>query len=87
MDGHLQESAEKALRAGLDRLEQTSIHLRRQKEGRRLQGLLLVLRPATGEILAMVGGRDYRQSQFNRAVQAERQPGSCFKPFVYLVCS
>ncbi len=47
------------------------------------QGAVLVTEPATGAILALVGGRDYRRSQFNRAVQARRQPGSCFKPFVF----
>jgi penicillin-binding protein 1B len=40
--------------------------------------------PRTGEVLAMVGGRSYNQSQYNRAVVARRQPGSVFKPFVYL---
>ena len=40
--------------------------------------------PHTGRILAMVGGWSYQRSQFNRAVQAQRQPGSSFKPFVYL---
>ena len=44
----------------------------------------MVLDPKTGSVLALVGGRDYRRSQFNRAVQARRQPGSLFKPFVYL---
>jgi membrane peptidoglycan carboxypeptidase len=44
----------------------------------------VVLRPQTGEIKAMVGGRNYGKSQFNRAFQAKRQPGSVFKPFVYL---
>lgn len=47
------------------------------------QGAALVL-GLDGRVLAMVGGRDYIQSQFNRAVQAKRQPGSSFKPFVYL---
>jgi len=47
------------------------------------QGALLSLEP-DGAVLAMVGGRSYGQSQFNRAVQAKRQPGSAFKPFVYL---
>lgn len=47
------------------------------------QGALVALDPHTGGILAMVGGRDYRQSQFNRATQARRQPGSAFKPIVY----
>ncbi len=48
-----------------------------------LQAALVALDPQTGEILALVGGRDYRDSKFNRAVQAHRQPGSAFKPFVY----
>jgi penicillin-binding protein 1A len=48
-----------------------------------LQGIVSVLDPANGDVLALVGGRDYRQSQFNRATQALRQPGSAFKPFVY----
>ena len=47
------------------------------------QGALLCLENTTGRIKAMIGGRDFRESQFNRAVQALRQPGSSFKPFVY----
>jgi len=47
------------------------------------QGALVAL-DGTGAIRAMVGGRSYKESQFNRAVQAKRQPGSAFKPFVYL---
>jgi penicillin-binding protein 1A len=49
-----------------------------------VQGALVSLDPTTGRVLAMVGGWSYQQSQFNRATQAERQPGSSFKPFVYL---
>ncbi len=48
-----------------------------------LQGAVVVLEAKTGNILAMVGGRDFDDSKFNRAVQAERQPGSTFKPIVY----
>jgi penicillin-binding protein 1A len=48
-----------------------------------LQGLVVAMDPATGAVRAMVGGRDFGQSQFNRATQALRQPGSAFKPFVY----
>src|SRR6202012_144596 len=48
------------------------------------QGALVVLDAATGAVRAMVGGRDYRESPFNRAVLARRQPGSAFKPFVWL---
>jgi penicillin-binding protein 1A len=47
------------------------------------QGALVAMSPE-GAVRAMVGGRDYRESQFNRAAQAQRQPGSAFKPFVYL---
>jgi penicillin-binding protein 1A len=47
------------------------------------QGALLAIDNTTGDILAMVGGRDYALSQFNRATQAERQVGSSFKPYVY----
>jgi penicillin-binding protein 1A len=49
-----------------------------------VQGALVSLDPTTGRVLAMVGGWSYEQSQFNRATQAQRQPGSSFKPFVYL---
>ena len=47
------------------------------------QGAILCIEPQTGYIKAMVGGRDYDESKFNRAVQAYRQPGSAFKPFIY----
>ncbi len=48
------------------------------------QGAVVVMQAETGLVRAMAGGRDYRQSQFNRATQARRQPGSAFKPFVFL---
>ena len=48
-----------------------------------VQGALLCMDPATGGIQAMVGGRDYSTSEFNRATQSRRQPGSAFKPFIY----
>ncbi|MBN8897069.1 MAG: penicillin-binding protein, partial [Rhodospirillales bacterium] len=49
-----------------------------------VQGALVSLDPNSGRVLAMVGGWSYEQSQFNRATQAQRQPGSSFKPMVYL---
>ena len=49
-----------------------------------VQGALVSLDPTTGRVLAMVGGWSFEDSQFNRATQAQRQPGSSFKPFVYL---
>ncbi len=48
-----------------------------------VEGAILVLNPHTGEILAMVGGYSFKRSEFNRAIQAKRQPGSTFKPVIY----
>ena len=53
------------------------------KKAEKLNAALVAIRPKTGEIVAMVGGRDYLENQFNRATDAMRQPGSVFKPFVY----
>jgi penicillin-binding protein 1A len=50
----------------------------------KVQGALVALDPRTGEIRALVGGREFKESQFNRVTQAQRQPGSAFKPFVWL---
>ena len=49
-----------------------------------VNGAIVALDPNTGRVLAMSGGYDFQQSEFNRATQAKRQPGSAFKPFVYL---
>jgi penicillin-binding protein 1B len=51
--------------------------------GAKNQAALVALDPRTGDVLALAGGRDFGASQFNRATQAARQPGSAFKPFVY----
>ncbi|MCK5833573.1 PBP1A family penicillin-binding protein [bacterium] len=53
------------------------------RQWKELQGALLALVPATGEIRAMIGGRDFLESQYNRSIQGGRQAGSAFKPFVY----
>ena len=50
----------------------------------KINGAVIVMEPYSGRVLAMTGGFDFRLSSFNRAVQAKRQPGSAFKPFVYL---
>jgi penicillin-binding protein 1A len=68
----LQDLAERAVAEGLSRLRIPE-----------LQAALVALDPYTGDVLALVGGRDVRSSPFNRAVRARRQPGSAFKPFVY----
>jgi len=49
----------------------------------RLQAALVAIEPATGAVRALIGGRDFTESEFNRAVQAPRQPASAFKPFIY----
>src|SRR5207237_467488 len=80
LDLQLQRIAQDAMRDGLTRVDEI---LARRKR-RNPQAALIAVDPRTGEILAMVGGRSYNQSQYNRAVNARRQPGSVFKPFVYL---
>jgi penicillin-binding protein 1B len=84
LDLQLQRIAERSLAEGLKKLEDTYPALRRKGDDDNLEGAIIVLRPQTGEIKAMVGGRSYQKSQFNRVFQAKRQPGSVFKPFVYL---
>ena len=81
LDLHLQRVAADALREGLGRVDEL---LKRRRRTASAQGAIVVINPKTGEILAMAGGRNYAQSQYNRAVSARRQPGSVFKPFVVL---
>lgn len=76
IDGRLQEAAYDAVTQGVRRMEEANKY-------KGLQGALLCMDPGTGGILAMVGGVDFAASQFNRALQARRQPGSAFKPIVY----
>jgi penicillin-binding protein 1B len=84
LDRSLQRFAETAAARGLDRLESSVSPGYRRDPGRRLQVAMMVVEPSTGEIRALVGGRDYLASQFNRVTSARRQPGSAFKPIVYL---
>jgi penicillin-binding protein 1B len=84
LDTQVQRAAEKTLAEGLARLEKANPELKRTAPGEKLQGAVVVMQPKTGHILALVGGRDYGVSQFNRIIQARRQPGSAFKPLVYL---
>ncbi|MEP6912743.1 MAG: PBP1A family penicillin-binding protein [bacterium] len=78
IDLDLQQLAEVALRKQLDRLD--VVYKNRHPKP---QAALVALDPKTGNVLAMVGGRVYAESQLNRATDARRQPGSTFKPFVY----
>jgi penicillin-binding protein 1B len=81
LDLSMQRAAIDAVRAGLANVDRL---LARRKRAQPAQAALLAVDPRSGEILAMVGGRSYHQSQYNRAISARRQPGSIFKPFVYL---
>jgi penicillin-binding protein 1B len=83
LDFRLQHLAVEVLVEGLEKLEARHPKLRREDPARRLQGCVVALRPQTGEILALVGGRSYGVSQFDRCTQARRPPGSAFKLFVY----
>ena len=87
LDADLQRTAEKMVEDGLESIEKRRgyKHDRRgDKEAKEyLQGALVSMDPHTGEVRAMVGGRDFGDSRFNRAMQAKRQSGSAFKPFVY----
>ena len=78
IDLDLQQLAEGALKRQLDRLD--ALYKNRSVKP---QAALVALDPRTGNVLAMIGGRDYAESQLNRATDARRQPGSTFKPFVY----
>ncbi|HEX7294211.1 MAG TPA: penicillin-binding transpeptidase domain-containing protein, partial [Pyrinomonadaceae bacterium] len=78
IDLELQQTAEAALKRQLDRLDKLYAD-----RGLKPQAALVALEPHTGDVLAMVGGRNYAESQLNRATDALRQPGSTFKPFVY----
>ncbi len=86
LDVEMQNEARRSVRKGLKRLEASTPSLKRTgPKGPKqvLQACLVAIEPQTGFIRAMVGGRDYKTSQFNRVVQARRQPGSLFKPVVY----
>jgi penicillin-binding protein 1A len=76
IDGRLQEAAYDAVTQGVRRMEESNKY-------KGLQSALLCMDPGTGGVVAMVGGVDFGASQFNRALQARRQPGSAFKPIVY----
>jgi penicillin-binding protein 1B len=80
LDLHLQRIASDAVRDGLTKVDELLARRKRQKA----QAALIAIDPRTGDVLALVGGRSYNQSQFNRVINARRQPGSVFKPFVYL---
>ena len=90
IDPAMQRAAEMAVATGLEKIDArraaAARRLGREARGAGedpLQAALIAIEPGTGHVRAMVGGRDFGDSKFNRAVQAHRQPGSAFKPFVY----
>jgi penicillin-binding protein 1B len=79
LDRRLQEAAEAAVRERLSQAERSH-----RQSANSLQAAVVAIDPASGQIRALVGGRRFGQSEFNRATRARRQPGSLFKPLVYL---
>ncbi len=79
LDPIQQTAAEEAVTRGIEEIARVAI-----PADEPLQAALVAVNPTTGAMTAMVGGRSYGQSRFNRAVDAKRQPGSAFKPFVLL---
>jgi 1A family penicillin-binding protein len=77
MDADVQKFAEESVAKRLAELEKN------KKSGAPLQAALVAIEPSTGYVRAIVGGRNFSESPFNRATQAKRQPGSAFKPFVF----
>ncbi|HTO87356.1 MAG TPA: PBP1A family penicillin-binding protein [Thermoanaerobaculia bacterium] len=84
LDVDLQQAGQRAVTDGLAGLEKNYRRLAAAAKEEPLQGALIGLEPGTGAVRVFVGGRDYRLSQFNRVTQAHRQPGSLFKPFVFV---
>ena len=82
LDSGLQEEGEKILRNGVREADWRSPSGGAERDP--AQGALIAIEPSTGNIRSMIGGRSYAESPFNRAVDSRRQPGSAFKPFVYV---
>ncbi|MCU1244734.1 MAG: family penicillin-binding protein, partial [Acidobacteria bacterium] len=84
LDLAAQDTATRSLEAGLQSLEKGNRRLRRGDPQKALQGVIIHVDVQTGEIRALVGGRNYDVNQFNRALNSKRLVGSLFKPFVFL---
>ena len=86
LDYRLQRTAEEVVEKFLTAKEKSQGYRMKYSAGDTagyLQGALILMETSTGHIRALIGGRNFLQSQFNRAIDAPRQPGSAFKPFVY----
>ena len=87
LDSNVQKFAEDSVAKRLAELDKKSAFARvgvhRQRQGGPLQAALVAIEPSTGYVRALVGGRNFTESSYNRATDARRQPGSAFKPFVF----
>lgn len=87
LDPKLQQMAQESLSERTDVFQKAKnlvlIPYESRKKSPAIQGAIISSNPKTGEILAMVGGRDYDRTKFNRTIHAKRQPGSAFKPIIY----
>ncbi|MDR1511350.1 MAG: transglycosylase domain-containing protein [Endomicrobium sp.] len=85
LDINAQMAAEKAIEEALTKFDESRLNVFKKTKRKypKVQGALVAIDPKNGAIRAIVGGRSFKESQFNRATQAKRQPGSSFKPFVY----
>jgi len=79
-DLEIEEIAKNALMNGYNKLKNSD-----EKNTKTLNGAVVIIEPNSGNVLCMIGGVDYSQSNFNRATQSKRQPGSAFKPFLYQI--
>jgi 1A family penicillin-binding protein len=83
IDPEMQRAAEANVDRAIQQIETRRARRKIAPNGEQLEAALVALDPSTGEVRALVGGRDFKTSRFNRVTQALRQPGSAFKPFVY----
>ena len=83
LDQGLQRAAEDAISNRLAELDAQSRGRKARTSDNVIEGSLVAIDPRSGEVLALVGGRDFHETPFNRAIEAQRQPGSAFKPIVY----
>ena len=84
LDSDMQKSAESAVSKGVDIVNKRVARKKLYHDDARVDAALVAIRPEDGAVVAMVGGADFGKSQYNKALYALRQPGSAFKPFVYL---